>query len=117
MDDNIRQEIMAAVINAGEADSNVSQQYTNSTKEHVELDGRKRFFDLRDKWSGWIVTWISAFILFHIAVTFGIGFKWLDFQTHVWLLPGIIIENFLQVVGMGYVVIKFLYPEEKKPDA
>ena len=97
-----------------EHDDELSESKLEARKELIELEGRTKFFLLRDRWSHWIIVWISVFIAFHIALTVSIGLKWLDFQTHVWLVPSIIMENFLQVVGMGYVVIKFLYPPDNK---
>jgi hypothetical protein len=82
----------------------------NARREVVELDGRRRFFDLRHSWSNWIIGWITTFIVFHIALTFGIGTRHLDFTTHKWMVPLIVVENFLQIVGMGYIVVRFLYP-------
>lgn len=51
-------------------------------------------------------------LLFHIVITFLVGAKLLDFTTHSWLMPMVISENFLQIVGMGYVVVKFFYRED-----
>jgi hypothetical protein len=60
------------------------------------------------------MTWISSFIIFHIALTVAVGLGWLDFLEYQWLIPLITVENFLQIVGMGYVVVRFLYPSGMK---
>jgi len=95
-----------------ELDPELEEARLKSQKELVEINGREKFFDLRDKWSNWIIVWISAFIIFHIAITILVGCGALDFKDHQWLLPSIIIENFLQVIGMGYVIVNFLYPSK-----
>jgi hypothetical protein len=79
-------------------------------RERVELDGRKAFFELRQQWSRAVMAWISCFLLFHIALTVAVGLGRLDFLQYQWLIPLITVENFLQIVGMGYVVVRFLYP-------
>jgi hypothetical protein len=56
------------------------------------------------------MAWISCFLLFHIALTVAVGLGRLDFLKYQWLIPLITVENFLQIVGMGYVVVRFLYP-------
>lgn len=56
------------------------------------------------------MAWISCFLLFHIGLTVAVGVGRLDFQQYQWLIPLITVENFLQIVGMGYVVVRFLYP-------
>lgn len=76
----------------------------------MELDGRKAFFKLRHQWSCAVMAWISCFLLFHIGLTVAVGVGRLDFQQYQWLIPLITVENFLQIVGMGYVVVRFLYP-------
>ena len=80
--------------------------------ERVELDGRRAFFKLRRHWSVALMGWISVFIGFHIALTMGVELGWLDFLEYQWLIPLITVENFLQIVGMGYVVVRFLYPAD-----
>lgn len=73
-------------------------------KELVEIDGRVKFFDLRGRWSWCIIIWISTFIVFHISITFFLGFGLISFKENSWFLPSLIIENFLQILGMGYIV-------------
>lgn len=78
-------------------------------KELVEINGREKFFKLRSKWSWCIITWISTLIFFHIAITFLLGMNILDYQGYSWFLPTLLLENFLQIIGMGYIVVNFLY--------
>ena len=96
-----------------EEDGDLSQLKNEALREEIELNGRKKFFDLRDMWSFWIIGWISTFIIFHITITILVGVGKLDFQSHVWLLPSIIAENFCQSIGMGYIIVRFLYQPAK----
>lgn len=88
---------------------NVNDFLSDSPRERVELDGRKGFFKLRWIWSVCIVSWISFLIVSHTIIALLIGARKLDFTGNEWLISIIIAENFLQIVGMGYVVVKFLY--------
>lgn len=94
------------------------QQYVNSTNaaaaERVELDGRKQFFELRQKWSMDLSYWISTLIIFHIFLTFFIGLNLLNFEKYQWFIQILVVEDFLQIVGMGFIVVNFLYPYGKK---
>lgn len=90
-----------------------SQTKEQSEKEKIELDDYKRILTLRDKWSTVIIRWISGLLLFHVLIVFGMGFKFVDFKDNQYIIIGVILENFLQIVGMGYIVIKFLYPKGK----
>jgi|GEM_PF-1808764 len=85
-------------------------------RELIELQGRKQFFDLRGLWSWWLIAWITGLLIFHVLLTVSIGLKKLDFETYQWFLPMVVLQNFLQIVGMGYIIVKFLYPGSSTPD-
>ena len=36
--------------------------------ERIELDGRSQFFDLRGRWSRWLIAWISGLLLFEVVL-------------------------------------------------
>jgi hypothetical protein len=97
-----------------ELDPELEEAKIKAKKELIELDGRKQFFTLRSHWSVCIIIWISIFILFHISIAIFLGLGLLDFEKNRWFLPSLIIENFLQIIGMGYVVVKFLFREDGK---
>lgn len=93
-------------------DPDMKLQLSVADRERVEVDGRRAFFRLRRHWSAALMIWISLFIIFHVGITLGVGLGWLDFLEYQWLVPLITVENFLQIVGMGYVVVRFLYPSD-----
>ncbi len=113
MENNLRALVDRVKTEREEEDLDLSELKNEARKEQIELDGRKKFFELRNKWSWSIIIWISVFIIFHIVITVLVGCKVLDFQNHEWLLPSIIAENFLQIVGMGYIIVRFLYQPSK----
>lgn len=83
--------------------------------DKIHAAGLEGFYALRKKWSWTIIAWISALILFHIIVTILVGCKVLDFSNQKFLIQTIIGTNFLEIVGMGVIIIKFLYPAPLKP--
>lgn len=82
-------------------------------ERRVEIEGRQQFFGLRGDWSFWIILWISAQLVFQIVLTGCLGLAWLDFKAYPYFLPIVTIQTFLQIVGMGLIVVNFLY--EKTP--
>jgi len=82
-----------------------------SSAEMIELQGRKDFFRLRKNWSRMINIWISTFILFHSGVALAVGLGHLNYENHHSILLTIIAEDFLQILGMVYIVVKFLFPD------
>lgn len=75
----------------------------------IEADGRKKYFQLRSDWSAYIACWISALIIFNGGLTVGVGSGWLNFQDMQWFVTAVTVETFLQIVGMGYIAVKFLF--------
>lgn len=79
----------------------------------VEVDGKRDFFKLREKWSSVIITWISLLILFNVVLAVAIGSGSLDFSEYEWFITAVTVETFLQVVGLGYVAAKYLFSDGK----
>lgn len=107
--------LKATIHGQEEVDPDLKSVVCAADRERVELDGRRAFFKLRWQWSCAVMVWISCFLLFHITLTVAVGLGWLDFLQYQWLIPLITVENFLQIVGMGYVVVRFLYPGKALP--
>jgi hypothetical protein len=106
--------------------SEISLKKRDSEAEQVireretERDGRKRYFALRDKWSGYLFKLLVIMILFQVVLTFFIGLGWAEFKNYEKFLYLVIGENFLQITGMCIIVVRFLFPLsqndlEKKP--
>jgi hypothetical protein len=83
----------------------------------AERDGLKAFFKLRDKWSRYIFILVCAMLAFQMFITTAVGLGWMDFSKYEWFINLILGENFVQVVGMGYIVVKYLFPQphEEQP--
>jgi hypothetical protein len=75
----------------------------------IEAKGREDFFQLRIKWSNWIIGWITSLILFNCALAFFVGLGRLNFQDYKWFITAVTVETFLQIVGMGYIAVRFLF--------
>ncbi|MGB7433744.1 MAG: hypothetical protein WA921_14875 [Ahrensia sp.] len=75
----------------------------------VDVDGRREYYKLRRDWSDWIIFWIGGLIVFNIFLTIFVGSGMLDFREYRWFITAVTIETFLQIVGMGYIAVKFLF--------
>jgi len=75
--------------------------------------GQQKYFQLRDKWSWFIFGYISFMLLFQLFLTLAIGFKWANFSQYRTFLNVVIGQNFAQIVGMGVIVAKYLFPNNK----
>jgi hypothetical protein len=91
----------------------LSESANQARSGKIELDGREQFFSLRGRWSILLTIWISSILLFQASLTIGVGRGWFDFLHYEWFLPMVIGQSFLQIIGMGFVVVKFLYADAK----
>ena len=82
------------------------------TVEEIENKALQEFYDLRKKWSNWIIIWIAGLLLFHIVIVFLVGFGILEFDIH--FIQTLLIGDFIEITGMGFVVVKFLNSHKEK---
>ena len=80
----------------------------------VEVQGRSDFFSLRRLWSATIIRWIWILIIFNISLTLMIGFGILDFEGKENFALAVTLEAFFQVLGLGYVAVKYLFSDGEK---
>ena len=92
-----------------EEDSEKAKALVLAARETVELDGRKKFFWLRTKWSWVIVVWTTLLIWFNCYLAYKIGVGEWKFDGYQWFITAVTVETFLQIVGMGYVAVRFLF--------
>lgn len=77
--------------------------------EAVEIEGRKAYFKLRQTWSKCIISWITFLIIFNVILTALVGLGIMNFEKYQWFITAVTIETFLQIVGMGYIAVRFLF--------
>jgi hypothetical protein len=73
--------------------------------------GEEEYYTLRNKWSWFIFGFVAFMLLFQLFVIVAIGYKWVDFTQYQTFLHLVIGENFAQIIGMGIIVAKFLFPK------
>lgn len=79
----------------------------------IENYGRKKFFHLRTHWSWFSFGWLTFLILFQVVVVLGVGLNWFDYRNYDNLLYVVIAENFGQVLGLGYIIVRYLFDSKK----
>lgn len=80
----------------------------------VEVTGRQQYFALRSRWSWFIIGWITFLIGFNVYLTAMVGRGCWDFSEYEWFITAVTVETFLQVVGMGYIAVRFLFSHGKE---
>lgn len=96
-----------------ERDRGKGHELSDAHREAVEIEGRAKFFCMRSTWSRWIIAWISILIIFNCILALLTGWGSLDFTKYKWFITSVTVETFLQIVGMGYIAVKFLFSAGK----
>ncbi|MCT4617578.1 MAG: hypothetical protein N4A38_05215 [Candidatus Gracilibacteria bacterium] len=95
-----------------------SDEIYKSKIQEIRADGERDYYELRRQWSTKISSVLYAMVLFQyfilIGVAFGIVFEMFIFEEAKPLLLLIAGENFVQILGLAYIIVKFLYPINKK---
>lgn len=104
-----REEAEKGISKTDNSDAAKDQEIEDGELKRIEADGRKKYFLLRERWSNWIISWITALIGFNIVLTMFLGRGWLHFEDMQWFISAITVETFLQIVGLGYVAVRFLF--------
>ncbi|MDF1497588.1 MAG: hypothetical protein P1P90_06080 [Patescibacteria group bacterium] len=67
---------------------------------------------LHNSWSLYLAIFIFTMIAFQILLTALIGFGALNFLNYQYFLYIVIGESFAQIVAVGFIVVKFLFPNQ-----
>lgn len=81
-------------------------------KNIVEVEGRKDFFALRKRWSRFLKWMLFLMIYFQIMLAICIGFGWMDFSQYQKFLYCVIGENFVQIIGLCYIIVNYLFKDK-----
>lgn len=84
--------------------------------QKVEIDGRRQYFNLQKTWSVAIIVWISGLLFFNCLLVSFVGFQIVSFEKSPWLVTSFVTEIFLQVIGLGYIAARFLFPSAVKAE-
>jgi hypothetical protein len=107
-----RSEAEAAVTIGSDRDDDAAKNRAMREGEahRVEVNGRRQYFKLQGAWSTAIICWISGLLLFNCALVSAVGLALVSFDNTPWLVTAFITEVFLQVIGLGYIAARFLFP-------
>lgn len=87
----------------------------NATAELEKLRSRglSEFYGMRLTWSRWLIGWVTALIAFQVLLTGAIGSGAFDFRGYDLFLGLTVGQNFVQVVALAMIVVRFLHSRDK----
>jgi len=87
----------------------------NFDKENNEFKGKRFYYWLRNIWGVLLALVLIVSITFQFWLTSEVGHDHLNFEKYPWLIQIVLSSNFVEIVGLCYVVVKFLFPPDNTP--
>jgi len=82
-------------------------------ERETNRQGKKDYYDLRKHWSLFLFIFLFLSTIFQITLTLLLGYGYISFVDNKVFLYMVIGENFLQIVGMCLIVVRFLFPSNQ----
>lgn len=102
--------------------SHVSEQATEDKEKNARqrsleaqyhLEGLQSFYQSRKVWSWFLIGAISLSLVFQFVITILVGANALVFTQYKWFLPLVVSENFIQVISLALIVVRWLFSGAK----
>lgn len=110
--DTKQEEKVKSIVPNSTPEKHFQNQNMSSDEEKIHLDGVKTFYNQRKYWAYFIMGAIGLIILFDIILTVLVGLDILNFQKYKWFLEIVIGKTTLEIFGLAFLVVRFLF--EKK---
>lgn len=82
-----------------------------SDEVKVHLDGKKDFYRLRNEWSKHLKVLLWILVSTQVILIFLVGMELFDFSEHKFFINIVIGGYFVELVGLFYVVVNYLFSD------
>jgi hypothetical protein len=83
------------------------QRLASAADRHLE--GLRDFYTSRRQWSVFLIVCIAISLVFQISITVLVGLNLLNYTEYKWFLPIVVSENFIQILGLAAIVLKWIF--------
>ncbi|MXW84334.1 MAG: hypothetical protein F4246_02125 [Rhodothermaceae bacterium] len=73
--------------------------------------GVRQHYQHKGRWSKFLLGAIASMIGYQMALLVLVGLGILDFKGYDWLLPGLLVQNLAQIVGLALYAVKHLFSD------
>jgi len=82
-----------------------------STEAQIRLDGLQTYFEMRRIWGDFLKNCLIVILAFNIGLIIFVGIGWLKY-TDEWFLRIVLTTNLADIIGLVYLVVKFLFSNQ-----
>ena len=77
-------------------------------REEIQIKSEEEYFKMRKSWNMALLIALGTILIFNILLILGVGKGYLNFSDE-WFLRLVLTTNLADVIGLIYVVVKFLF--------
>lgn len=91
----------------------ITKDYSDLEAERYQIDtrGLEQYYKLQNGWSWVAGTLLFTMVIAQIAILALVGGGRLNFKEYGVTLNMFMGQSFLQIVGIAYIIVKFLFPQ------
>lgn len=86
-----------------------------STEAQVRLDGLVDYYEMRKGWGQFLKVCLGIILAFNISLVALVGIGYFKF-TDEWFLRIVLTTNLADIIGLVYLVVKFLFSNQIEKD-
>ncbi|HEY3283088.1 MAG TPA: hypothetical protein VGN26_12515 [Armatimonadota bacterium] len=98
-------------------DPDLAELKARADRLRIANQGQMQYHELQARWSAYAFRLLCGTLLFQALLVLLIGWKKIDFTGYHDLVLVVVGENFLQIVGIAYLVVKHLFPAPPDPSS
>ncbi len=83
-----------------------------ATYAQIKLRGLQEYYGMRRQWSIFLMICLGVILCFNVGLVIAGGIGWLKY-TDEWFLRIVLTTNLADIIGLVYLVVKFLFSNEQ----
>lgn len=107
----LMKEVQQLPLNDVEIQGRLNELAREAEMARLHAEERKDIIGLRKTWSKWVLILIYIIVFSQIALIFLMSAGWLQFPPEK-VLIAFIIETLVQVLGLAYIIVNFLFGKD-----
>ncbi len=94
-----------------EFEGEFDRQRIEAEREYTKLQGLRDHFRHKKHWSNFLMLIMGFMVCFQSLLIVCVGVDWWNFRDYEWLLPTLMIQYLLQIVGLATFVVRSLFKD------
>lgn len=115
--EQLKAQLAETQVKSADAIDDLDTVRLDSRRTLAEIKGLENYYELRNKWSVYIVRALVAILVLQFLLVVFVGFGWWKFENNSTFLALVTGQNFGEIIGLCVIVAKCLFPPTGPPIA